>query len=148
MSLSTTDGNTSRIKSMFLPAVSAVALVIPEPNTLFSAAEKHLFDHTGRVHPVYFEFPFQRLDDVSIDLPLGWQITTVPPQQKLDAKAVTYTLDATNDKGTLHLNRVLTVDLLLVPVDYYGSLRKIFQVVRTGDEEQVILQPGGSTASN
>ena len=118
------------------------------PVGLFSAAEKHLFDHAGRVHPVYFEFPFQRLDDVSIDLPLGWQITTVPTQQKLDAKAVTYTLDATNDKGTLHLNRALSVDLLLVPVDYYGSLRKIFQAVRTGDEEQVILQPGGSTASN
>jgi hypothetical protein len=118
------------------------------PVGLFGAPEKHLFDHADRVHPIYFEFPFQRNDDVSIDLPLGWDITTVPEPQKLDAKAITYVLEAKNDKGTLHLNRVLNVDVLLLPTKNYATLRKIFQVVRTGDEEQIILQPGGTTASN
>jgi Domain of Unknown Function with PDB structure (DUF3857) len=118
------------------------------PVGLFGAPEKHLFDHADRVHPIYFEFPFQRADDVSIDLPLGWEITTVPEQQKLDAKAITYVLEAKNNKGTLHLNRVLNVDVLLLPTKNYANLRKIFQVVRTGDEEQIILQPGGTTASN
>ncbi len=118
------------------------------PVGLFSAPEKHLFDHADRVHPIYFEFPFQRDDDVSIDLPLGWQISTVPQPQKLDAKAITYVLEAKNDKGTLHLNRVLDVDVMLLPVATYGNLRKIFQIVRTGDEQQVILQPGGTSASN
>jgi hypothetical protein len=118
------------------------------PVGLFSAPEKHLFDHADRVHPIYFEFPFQRADDLTIDLPLGWQITTVPPPQTLDAKAVTYLLESKNDKGTLHLNRVLNVDVMLLPPANYPNLRKIFQLVRTGDEQQVILQPGGTTASN
>ena len=118
------------------------------PVGLFGAPEKHLFDHADRVHPIYFEFPFQRADDVSIDLPLGWEITTVPEQQKLDAKAITYVLEAKNNKGTLHLNRVLNVDVLLLPTKNYANLRKIFQVVRTGDEEQIILRPGGKTPSN
>ena len=117
------------------------------PVGLFGAPEKHLFDHAERVHPIYFEFPFQRADDVSIDLPLGWEITTVPEQQKLDVKAITYVLEAKNDKGTLHLNRVLNVDVLLLPTNSYATLRKVFQIVRTGDEEQIILQPGGTTAS-
>lgn len=118
------------------------------PVGLFSAPEKHLFDHADRVHPIYFEYPFQRSDDVSIDLPLGWQITTVPKPQKLDAKAITYVLEANNDKGTLHLSRVLDVDIVLLPLTHYPTLRKVFQTVRTGDEQQVILQPGGATASN
>jgi hypothetical protein len=118
------------------------------PVGLFGAPEKRLFDHAERVHPIYFAFPFQRADDVSIDLPLGWQITTVPQPQKLDAKAITYVLEAKNDKGTLHLNRVLNVDIMLLPSNNYATLRKIFQIVRTGDEQQVILQPGGTTASN
>jgi Domain of Unknown Function with PDB structure (DUF3857) len=118
------------------------------PVGLFSAPEKHLFDHADRVHPIYFQFPFERTDEVSIDLPLGWQISTVPQAQKLDAKAVVYTLDAKNDKGTLHINRVLDVDILLLPTENYSTLRKVFQVVRTDDEEQVMLQPGASTASN
>jgi hypothetical protein len=117
------------------------------PVGLFSAPEKHLFDHSDRVHPIYFQFPFERADDISIDLPLGWQISTIPQPKKLDAKAITYTLEATNDKGTLHLNRALNVDVLLLPVENYPTLRQVFQIVRTGDEQQVILLPGGTTAS-
>lgn len=115
------------------------------PVGLFSAPEKHLFDHANRVHPIYFEFPFQRSDDITVDLPLGWQISSVPEPLKLDAKAVTYNLDAKNEKGALHMNRVLNVDLVLLPQDKYDNLRKIFQIVRTGDEQQVALLPGGPT---
>jgi hypothetical protein len=118
------------------------------PVGLFSAPEKRLFDHADRVHPIYFEFPFQRSDDVSIDLPLGWQISTVPQPHTLDAKAITYKMEAANEKGTLHLNRTLDVDVLLLPPAHYATLRKVFQVVRTGDEEQVILQPGSASARN
>jgi hypothetical protein len=118
------------------------------PVGLFGAPEKHLFDHTDRVHPIYFEFPFQRKDDISIDLPLGWQVSTVPQGQTVDAKAVVYTLDAKNDKSTLHLNRVLTVDILLLKTENYSVLRTVFQKVRTADEMQAVLQPGASTASN
>ncbi len=118
------------------------------PVGLFSASEKHLFDHANRVYPIYFAFPFQRSDDVSVDLPLGWKISTVPQPQKLDVKAITYVLAAENDKGTLHLSRVLNVDILLLPSSNYATLRKVFQMVRTDDEQQVILLPGASTASN
>lgn len=118
------------------------------PVGLFSAPEKHLFDHADRVHPVYFEFPFERIDQVNVNLPLGWQIATLPAPQKLDAKALVYDLEAQNNKGTLHLDRTLNVDILLLPKDNYGNLRKIFQFVRSSDEEQVMLQPGAATASN
>jgi hypothetical protein len=118
------------------------------PVGLFSAPEKHLFDHAERVHPIYFSFPFARVDDINIDLPLGWQVSTVPRPEKLDAKAVIYTLEAQNDKGTLHLNRVLNVELMLLPAENYATLRKVFQIVRTGDEQQIILQPGSASASN
>ena len=43
------------------------------PVGLFSATEKHLFDHVERVHPIYFQFPFQKADDVTVQLPpAGW----------------------------------------------------------------------------
>lgn len=118
------------------------------PVGLFSATEQHMFDHAERVHPVYFQFPFERHDDIAIDLPLGWQISTTPKPQKLDAKAITYSLEAKNDNTAIHLNRQLDVDIVLVPVKDYANLRQIFHIVRTGDEEQVILQPGASTANN
>ena len=118
------------------------------PVGLFSATEKRLFDHTERVHPIYFKFPFQRSDDITVDVPLGWQISAVPEPQKLDAKAILFDLETKNDKGTLHLTRDLKVNILMLPVENYPTLRKIFQVVRTFDEQQATLMPGATVGGN
>jgi hypothetical protein len=118
------------------------------PVGIFSASEKNVFDHTERVHPIYFEFPSEKVDDVSISLPLGWQVSSLPSAQDKDSKVVRYVLKAENDKNTVHLNRQLIVDLLFLDAQYYPALRNFFQLVRTGDEEQVVLQPIGARASN
>jgi hypothetical protein len=118
------------------------------PVGLFSATEKQLFEHANRVHPVYFHYPFQKEDDVSIDLPLGWQVSSVPKELNQDAKAVAYVLKVQDDKGTLHLTRTLRCDVLMVEAKLYPLLRTFFQTVRTGDEEQIIVQPGSAAATN
>ncbi len=118
------------------------------PVGLFCATEKHIFEHTERVHPIYFAFPFEKLDDVTIDLPLGWQVQSLPPTQSQDGHVVTYQFTAEKGMSSLHLSRKMTVDLLLLELKYYAALRNFFQVVRTGDEEQVVLQPGTASASN
>ena len=118
------------------------------PVGLFSATEKHLFDHANRVHPIYFYYPSAKIDDVTIDLPLGWQVSSLPPVQNLDAKAALYNLKVENNKGTLHLTRQLNMDLLMVDTKLYPTLRNFFQVVRTGDEQQIVLQPGVAAAGN
>jgi uncharacterized protein DUF3857/transglutaminase superfamily protein len=118
------------------------------PVGIFSAPEKNIFEHENRVHPIYFEFPFEKVDDVSITLPLGWQIGSLPPAVDKDAKAARYIMKAESDKNTVHLRRQLSMDLLLLDAKYYAALRNFFQLVRTGDEEQVVLQPIGARASN
>jgi hypothetical protein len=114
---------------------------------LFSAPEKHLFDHSNRVHPIYFEYPFQKVDDVTVDLPLGWQVASTPAPQKQDGHVVGYTLEIKHDAGALHWKRALNVDLVLLDSKYYDALRQFFQVVRTNDDAQIILQPASATTS-
>ena len=118
------------------------------PFGLFSATEKQLFDHTNRVHPLYFEYPFQKEDEVTIQLPVGWQVSSVPKDLNHDAKAAVYVRKVQDDKGTLHLTRVLRSELLMVETKYYPALRAFFQNVRTGDEEQIIVQPMAARAAN
>jgi hypothetical protein len=118
------------------------------PVGLFTASEKRVFEHEGRVHPIYFDYPFQQEDDVNISLPDGWRVSSLPPAQNQDAKAALYALKVESDKGTVRLTRNLNIDLLLLEQKYYPVLRNFFQVVRTGDEEQIVLQPAGATASN
>jgi Domain of Unknown Function with PDB structure (DUF3857)/Transglutaminase-like superfamily len=118
------------------------------PVGLFSATEKQLFEHTNRVHPVYFEYPFEKQDEVTIQLPLGWQVSSVPKDLNQDAKAAVYVRKVQDDKGTLHLTRVLRSELLMIDAKYYPALRAFFQNVRTGDEEQIIVQPTAARAAN
>jgi hypothetical protein len=107
---------------------------------LFGKEEKHTFEHTGRVHPIYFHFPFQLADDVIVDLPPDWQ-TTLPPAQNLGGKVVGYSFTVENKNGALHWTRQFNVNTLLLPKEYYPSLRDFYQSVRTADEQQIVLSP-------
>jgi hypothetical protein len=118
------------------------------PAAIFTAAEKGIFEHANRVHPIYFDYPYEKADDVIVDLPPGWQVSSVPAPQDLNAKAALYSLKVDQRSETLRLTRKLTIDMLLLDPKYYSSLRNFFQVVRTGDGEQIVLQPGEIHASS
>lgn len=118
------------------------------PVALFGASEKHACEHATRVHPLYFHFMSQKIDDIRIELPLGWQVGTLPQPQNNDAKLILYSMKVENDKGTLRLERRLRVDLISLEQKFYPALRNFYQTVRTGDEQQIVLQPGGAAAGN
>jgi len=54
---------------------------------LFSAPEKGVFENAGRTHPAYFHYPYQKVDDITIDLPLGWKLGSLAKPLDQDAKA-------------------------------------------------------------
>jgi len=118
------------------------------PVGLFCATEKHLFEHAERAHPLYFQFPSQRNDDVTVELPAGWHVLNMPAPQAIDRGIINYALQTVNENGTLKLHRTLTMDLLLLEAKNYPALRTFFQTVRTFDEQQVLLQPSSDSASN
>ena len=51
------------------------------PAAIFTAGEKGVFEHANRVHPIYFEYPHEKADDVTVELPPGWQVSSVPTAQ-------------------------------------------------------------------
>jgi hypothetical protein len=115
---------------------------------LFGGGEKHVFEHASRVHPVYFNFPFEDIDDVTMELPQGWQISSPPQPQDIDAKVCRYRSEAQNLNGTLHLTRRLAINLLMLQSKYYPSLRMFYQSVRTGDEQQIVVSSNTSSTQN
>ena len=118
------------------------------PAAIFTAAEKGMFEHAHRVQSIYFEYPYEKADDVNIELPSEWQVGNVPPARNQNGHVIRYALNVDTSPGTLHLTRKLSVDILLMEQKYYSALRDFFQVVRSGDAEQVVLLPGGVRASN
>src|SRR5882762_10640744 len=51
------------------------------PAAIFTTAEKGIFEHANRVQPIYFEYPYEKADDMNIELPPGWQVSSVPAAQ-------------------------------------------------------------------
>lgn len=118
------------------------------PVGLFGAAEKHVCERTVRVHPLYYQYKFQKVDDIRIELPAGWQVSSLPQAVTRDVILATYNSKVENEKGTLHLERLLKSELISLGQEHYEMLRGFYQTVRNGDEQQVVLQPGGTTGSN
>ncbi|MFZ3340116.1 MAG: DUF3857 domain-containing protein [Terriglobales bacterium] len=118
------------------------------PAAVFTAAEKGVFDHTSRTHPIYFDYPYTKSDDIVIDLPPGWQVSSLPNGQDQDGHLIRYTLKVERNGETLRLTRKLMVDVMMLDKKYYPALRNFYQAIRTGDGEQIVLQPGEIHASN
>jgi hypothetical protein len=109
------------------------------PVGLFGAQDKRAFQHTTRIHPLYFNFARQSADEVSIELPANWQVSSVPKPRDLNRTSLLYSVSTDGKNGSLLLNRELTLNMTLVNTKYYASVQDFFQTVRAGDEEQVIL---------
>src|SRR5260221_1412199 len=63
------------------------------PAAIFTAAERGVFEHANRVQPIYFEYPYEKADDLTIQLPLGWQVSSVPTPQDPNGKMIGYSLE-------------------------------------------------------
>ena len=109
--------------------------------TLFGNEEKHTFEHANRVHPIYFRYPYEETDDVNIDLPLGWKVQSAPADLVKDAKVISYSRKAESKNSTIHVQRDFKVDIIQLDPKYYPALRSFYELVRTGDDEQIVLQP-------
>ena len=112
------------------------------PVGVFGGGEKHTFEHGARVHPVYFTFAYRHTDDVTIELPSGWQVGSLPGGRLTDVKVAKYSMMSQANGNSLRLNRELTSNLVLVKAESYGALREFYQKVRAGDEDQAVLTPG------
>jgi hypothetical protein len=116
------------------------------PVGLFSESEKHMFEHSDRIYSIYFQFPFKKIDNLTIALPPVWKPGTLPKPVDEDAQAADYKLSVEDKKGAMHIHRELRVDVLLAPKEAYPALRGFYQLARNHDDQQIVLQPTSVSA--
>ncbi len=113
------------------------------PVGIFSRYEKGVFESADRVHPIYFAYPYSKLDDVTIELPPEWQAIAVPQARTQKGNSIAYSMNVEDNQRTLHITRQIDNDIFILEQSNYSALRRFFQLVRSGDEEQIVLQPPG-----
>jgi PHD/YefM family antitoxin component YafN of YafNO toxin-antitoxin module len=83
-----------------------------------------------------------------VELPNGWAVSSVPKPMDRDAKDAEYILKVEDNKNQVHIVRTVRSDLYILPQSTYPALRAFYQTVRSGDDQQIVLQPGSVAASH
>jgi hypothetical protein len=105
------------------------------------------FEHPSRNHPVYFDYPSETVDDITIQLPLLLQVAAVPAPVQQKNVFAQYEIACEKADGGLHCRRHAALAGFYFPVPSYTALRAFFENVKTGDEQQIILEGAGRAAN-
>ena len=114
------------------------------PVGVFSNAEKYMFQHASRTADIYFRYPYQTEDDVAIELPSGWHVTSAPAAQQRDLKMFFYGSSVEQNGGTLHLARRTALNGVYVGAKNYSVVRAFYQFVKNSDEQEIVIAYGDS----
>lgn len=106
---------------------------------LFGNEQVGKFIAAKREHPIYFRFPFTVDDDLEIALPSGYKLQSSPARQVSPDAALKYSTSVDSREGSISIRRSLTHNLLLAKQNQYPRVKAFYELVRSGDQEQVVL---------
>lgn len=124
-----------------LPSYAVVAgKRLLAPAYVFDSREMAAFQHPERKYPVYFPYAFGEADTISIKMPAGQTVESLPPQQSNSLAYATY-LNSTELEGArMVTHRVLQVNGIFFRVESYPQVRDFFLKVQAGDEQRAVLR--------
>ena len=110
------------------------------PLVLFEPLMKTLFESSRRENPVYFDYGFQQLDELKLDLPEGYQVESLPPsEQGSEARFASYQISAEQKGAELKISRHFVLNDYRFQASQYAELRGFYEYLRTLDEGMAVL---------
>lgn len=119
------------------------------PLAVFDVGAKNPFAEAERKFEVNFDYLRSEASDVTMAVPDGYVVETMPTAHKIDFGAVLYEshCEVTGGK-TLHFTRELSISTPSVPVEKYAAIRSFFAKTGAADQEQVVLRKAAPKAAN
>jgi hypothetical protein len=118
------------------------------PASPFQARQTAAFHAEKRVYAVYFNCPYEEIDDVKLKVPAEYKIESVPPAKQAKPGVVSYEISAAQQGDVVEVKRSLVLDGMAFPVANYPALRNFFNTVKTDDDAQIVLQSTESAKNN
>jgi len=99
------------------------------------------FRSAFRKYPIYFRYPFTQIDEITIDLPEGFEVEAVPGPVRRDSERTRFVLScAQEEPHRLKVERQVAMKKNLFPVEDYIHLKDFYDFVQSRDEQQIILK--------
>lgn len=117
------------------------------PASFFEASTKPLFVHDKRENPIDLHYPFITKDQVSIEVPEGMTIESVPKDSEIPfPKQADYVSKYVPKGNTYNYGRLLILANCFFMPDEYATLRDFYQKFNAQDQQQVVLALGAVKA--
>ena len=112
------------------------------PGYFFSTLQKNMFTSQFRRYPISFPYPFAEDDELTVDLPEGYEVEEPPYRRKAGLSYAGYEISFAIDGRQLTAGRKLHVNGTQFPSEKYDELKNFFSIVQKGDEGHAVLQRG------
>jgi hypothetical protein len=110
------------------------------PLAVLEMGDRNPFQHETRKHPVYYHYPFQEIERVTLELPAGMTVETAPAPRLEQPAFGHYESTWEKKANTVVLTRTFAVLGVFFKTDYYPALRDFYSKAATGDQDNVVLR--------
>jgi hypothetical protein len=110
------------------------------PLSIFSAGTRDPFTSSHREEPIDLRYPFLEKDEVTLHLPAGFQVESVPSDARVDLpQNALYLSHAKADGQTITYTRNYIMANVLYNASEYDKLKGFFDDVSNKDRAQAVL---------
>ena len=110
------------------------------PFGVLQSNRSYPFQQTQRKHEVYVRYPFQVLDDVTIELPAGVEIENLPAPQKVTQDFGRLETEIQQEGNRLRLKQQFILEKIVITREKYSRLRSFYDRMRSANEENLVLR--------
>ncbi|SDW97159.1 DUF3857 and transglutaminase domain-containing protein [Flavobacterium degerlachei] len=108
---------------------------------LFLGAKGNPFKQEIREYPIDFGYPNQKRYNISIEIPKGYAVETIPDELSIAAVdgIGTFKYDIANTGNQLQISMTTEISKAIVLADYYQALKEFFQMMLDKQNEKIVL---------
>jgi len=128
-------------------AASLVGSRAMVPLAIFAATQKNPFPSEKRKSAIYFHYAYRVDDEVTLKVPAGYAVESLPATADVNMGALHYTATVGKTAEDIRLFRTLTVDVELIGRDKYPVVRDFFSKAEAADQAQVVLRKAAATTA-
>jgi len=110
------------------------------PVSIFPGSDKHAFQHAKRVNPVYLRNPYREFDEITVKVPEGMQVETLPEAKSTPTAFADMSLKVSKENDSVKIDRQVVMKGYYFDLPQYANLRTFLDGVKSAGDEQVVLR--------
>uniref|UniRef100_UPI00404925A8 transglutaminase-like domain-containing protein n=2 Tax=Flavobacterium sp. TaxID=239 RepID=UPI00404925A8 len=104
--------------------------------------EKNPFIFEKRDFPIDFVFPTEKKHMISIKIPAGYEVESIPESTVLEFEdnILTFSYQIKNINNSIQVSQIFRINAAIISADYYNAVKDFFTKMVEKNKEQVVLK--------